>query len=47
MDRILTDKEINQLETFLYSVPDYIIDKLTLNELYELMLKNKNERKGA
>lgn len=49
MSKILTDKEINQLESFLawYHISDDMLDKLSLNELYNLMIKIESKKKGA
>lgn len=46
--KILTDKEIDRLEAFLAggSVSIEQLDRMSLTELYNFMLKVENKRKG-
>ena len=46
MSRILTDKDIERLELFLawYHISDDMLNSMSLNELYNLMIKIENKR---
>lgn len=46
MSRILTNKDIEKLELFIAKnhISDDLLDRLSLNELYNLMIKIENKR---
>lgn len=46
MSKILTDKDIERLELFLswYHISDDMLNSMSLNELYNLMIKIENKR---
>lgn len=46
MSKILTDKDIKKLESFLAKnyISDDMLNSMSLNELYNLMIKIENKR---